>query len=193
VWLLRSDTLDAPVRLAHADHAPVNGLAFTPDGRRLVSWAGSPDSPATASVVVWDLVNRRPDGAAFGQAWPDGGGGLLSDGATLVLTQHDPDSSGPALVAWSLDSRTPSTAYDLPTGARGPVLVSADGSRLAVVTATGATVVDLAAGRDIQLPGVFAPALSPAGDRLLGSTVHRCDLERRSGSAEGQARRARRL
>jgi DNA-binding SARP family transcriptional activator len=173
IWLLRPGTLDAPVRLVQGSHAPVNGLTFTPDGRRLVSWAGSDASPAQASVVVWDVASRRPDGPAFGQAWPDSGGGLLADGATLVLTQHEPGSDAPAVVAWSLDSRTPSTAYDLPTGARGPVLVSADGSRIAVATGTGAIVADLATGHETALPEVQVPsALSPDGSKLLAVQGH---------------------
>ena len=121
VWLRRTGTLGTIATLTYAGHAPVEGLAFTPDGRRLVSWAGTAAEPAPASVVVWDLGSRQPDGAAFGRAWPDAGGGLLADGSTLILTQHAADQPVSAIVAWSLDSRTPSTAYDLPTAASGPV------------------------------------------------------------------------
>src|SRR5262249_37620789 len=59
--------------LAHADlltlpaEVLVNGVAFTPDGRRLVAGMGNPyhppDAPFPGSVRVWDLtsVADRPD------------------------------------------------------------------------------------------------------------------------------------
>ena len=39
--------------------APVNGLTFTADGRRLVGWGGGGRPPARSGIAVWDLGSRR--------------------------------------------------------------------------------------------------------------------------------------
>jgi DNA-binding SARP family transcriptional activator/WD40 repeat protein len=172
VWLRRAGSLGDPVRLSYPEPVPVVGLAFSADARRLISWAGSADHATAAAIMVWDLARHAADGAAFGQAWPGPGGGLLADGSTLVLDQLNA-AGGHAVVAWSLDSRTPSTAYDLPAGVRGDVLVSADGSVIAYATATGTAVVRIADRQQWDLPGVAHPsALNDDGTRLLAVQGH---------------------
>jgi WD40 repeat protein len=167
VLLRRAGSLSDPVRLSYAEAVPVVGLAFTADGRRLISWAGSADHPTAAAIMVWDVAGHAADGTAFGQAWPGPGGGLLADGSTLVLDQTNA-AGGHAVVAWNLDSRTPSTAYGLPAGVRGDVLVSADGGVIAYATASGTVVVRLADGQRWDLTGVAHPsALNHDGTRLL--------------------------
>jgi WD40 repeat protein len=170
VVLLGAATLGQQSQLHIDGHGPVNGLAFTPDGRRLVSWGGGvlPTQPsAAASIVVWDVAGRQPVGAAFGEAWPGPGGGLAADGATLILAQHAPDRTV-APVAWNIDARTPSTAYPLPGGEVESVWLSANGRSVVLGGAGGSTVVDLATGEMRALAGAVRPlALSPDGATLL--------------------------
>jgi dipeptidyl aminopeptidase/acylaminoacyl peptidase len=171
IRLLRSDTLALAATLDYPGHGPVNGLAFTPDGRRLVSWGGSRTSAGTdaASIVIWDVASRRPTGSAFGQVWPDQGGGLLADRETLVLAQHGRDPQAPATaVAWSIESRTPSTAYPLPTSTVESLVVSADGRQIAIGSGGNTVVLTVADGKTHQLPGARQPmAFSPDGRSLL--------------------------
>ena len=183
ILLLRADTLAVTSTLDYPGHGPVNGLAFSPDGRRLVSWGGSHSSASVdaASVVVWDVGTGRPTGTAFGQVWPDTGGGLLADRVTLVLAQHGRDPQSPAtLVAWNIEARTPSTAYPLPTSTVDTVLVSPDGGWVAVASGGNTVVVDPLDGEQLLLTGAIVPlAFSPDGRYLLagaGSTVQVWDL-----------------
>ena len=63
IRMLNGATLEPVATLDYPGHGPVNGLTFTPDGRRLVSWGGSRTSAGTdaASVVVWDVASWPPD------------------------------------------------------------------------------------------------------------------------------------
>jgi WD40 repeat protein len=171
IWLYGGDSLNPTGRLDLAGDAPVNGVAFTPDGRRLVSWGGprTGTSQAPTSIVVWDLASKQPSGPPFGQPWPGVGGGLLADGVTLLLAQHgnDPDRA-PTAVAWSIDARTPSTAYELPTSGIDGMQLSADGRYVVFGAADGTRVVDLTAGTTRLVAGAAKPlALSPDGHTLL--------------------------
>jgi WD40 repeat protein len=172
VLLLDGSTLTRTATLDLPGHGPVSGLAFTPEGDRLVSWGRG-----EASIVVWDLGTGRPDGAPFGQAWP-GTGGLLADGTTLVLTQHSGDTA--TVVAWDIDARTPSTAYPLPSSTVDRVVVSPDGTLVALGSGGSTVVASPADGTTRVLPGAVTPlAFSPGGDILLtamGTQVQVWDL-----------------
>ncbi len=185
IRLLRADTLSTQATLDYPGHGPINGLAFTPDGRRLISWGGSRTSAGTdaASIVVWDLASRRPTGSAFGQVWPDLGGGLLADRVTLVLAQHGRDPQAPATaVGWNIDARTPSSAYELPASTVDKLLVSADGTQIAIGSGSATVVLTPAQDTSRQLPGARLPlAFSPDGRTLLaaaGTDVQLWDVAR---------------
>jgi WD40 repeat protein len=171
VLLLTADRLEISTTLDYPGHGPVNGLTFTPDGRRLISWGGSRTSAGTeaASIVVWDMASRRPTGTAFGQVWPGAGGGLLADGVTLVLAQHARDPQSPAsAVAWNIDTRTPSTTYPLPISTVDAVVVSPDGSHVALGAGGATTVLAVADGSTQELPGAVTPlAFTRDGGALL--------------------------
>jgi DNA-binding SARP family transcriptional activator len=145
-------------RVTYPDHGPVCGLSFTRDSRELVAWGGQ-RLGAAASIAVWDVSALAPVGGSFGQAWPGPGGGLLPDGDTLVLAQHQGGVGAAAtVVAWSLAARTPSTAYPLPAlTVTGALLVAADGSAIAAAGPGGTTVVDVASGHTVFLAGVTRP------------------------------------
>ncbi|MGE5829581.1 MAG: BTAD domain-containing putative transcriptional regulator, partial [Micromonosporaceae bacterium] len=170
VRLLDAATLRETARLDQPGHRPVSALAFTPDGRRLVSWGGPPawTDPQTQppSIVVWDLATGRPAGPSFGEAFPDGGG-LLADGVTLVVGQRS--SAGRlSAAAWNIDSRTPSTAYPLPTLDVRGVQVSADGRWVVITTGSGSVLLDAHSGESRMLAGVPVGAVpSPDGATLL--------------------------
>ena len=177
VLLHRADGLGVTARLAYPTHGPVNGVAFTPDGRRLVSWGGSrtwTDNQAPTSIVVWDLATGSPIGAAFGEVWPDSGGGLLADGVTLLLKQqHLADGKPATAVAWNIDARTPSTAYELPATAVDAVLVAPGGRHAILGAPGGAIAMDPAAGVSRELRGAAGGvALSPDGNTLLAAEGH---------------------
>ena len=108
--------------------APVNGLTFAPDGRRLVGWGGGGTTdPARTGIAVWDLEAAAPIGAVFGDAALAAGGGLASDGVTLIVARP-----GAGAVPWNIDARTPSTAYPLPDGVGDVLALSADGRVVAL-------------------------------------------------------------
>jgi WD40 repeat protein len=159
-------------------HGPVNGLSFTPDGRRLVSWGGgrtndaaetaSIDGADAASIVVWDVANHRPTGTAFGQVWPGSGGGLLADGVTLVLAHHGRDPQAPTTAAaWNIDARTPSTTYPLPASPVDSVVVAPDGSVVAFGTGGSTIVLTVADGTTRTLPGAVTPLAFTADAGML--------------------------
>ncbi len=184
-----------PRRLEYPDHGPVNGIAFAPDGQRMVSWGGGQTASAAArpaSIVVWNVATASPTGDAFGEAWPDSGGGLLADGVTLVLKQQHPaDQRPPTIVAWNIDARTPSTAYELPTGPVGALTVTPDGNSVIVSTSSRTLIVGPTSGSTTQLSGVDnASALSPDGTTLL--VPDRADVVLRdadTGTPRGEGRR----
>jgi WD40 repeat protein len=184
VLLLAGDTLAVSASLEYPGHAPVNGLGFTPDGRRLVSWGGghTEAGPEAASIMVWDVATRRPAGTAFGQVWPGAGGGLLADGVTLVLAQHGRDPQAPAgAVAWNIDTRTPSTTYLLPGSTVDFLVVSPDGSHVAFGMGGATTVLTIANGATRTLPDAVTPlAFSPDGTQLVtaaGPEIQVWDLD----------------
>jgi DNA-binding SARP family transcriptional activator/WD40 repeat protein len=174
ILLLDADTLRTSATLEYPGHTPVNGLTFTRDGQRLVSWGGpgaSTPEDQPASIVVWDLASQRPTGTAFGQVWPGAGGGLLSDHATLVLAQHGPDPAGAATaVAWNIDAHTPSTAYPLPTSTVDALVVSPDGAQVALATGGDTVVRAMLDDTSRTLRGAALPlAFSPDGRSLLAA------------------------
>ena len=176
--VLYPDALRPGVRLDPAGTAAVTGLAFTPDGRRLVTWG--------AAVTVWDLAAKQPVGAAFAQTAP-GAGGLLADGVTLLVVDA---SRPPASVAWDLDARTPSTAYQFP--AASAAVLAPGGRFVAFATATGTDVVEPATGTSRRIPGATQPlAVSPDGRTLIsanGDAIGIWDVER--AVRRGEARQA---
>ena len=144
-------TLSQAVQLENPAAGPVTGLAFTPDGRRLVSWGGG-------GITVWDVAAQRALAAPFGSVPNPVGGGLLADGVTLVL---------PGPVAWDLDARTPSTAYQLPTGATA-VVVAPGGRFVALQTGGAVQVLEPATGHARTLSGATHPvAVSPDGRTVV--------------------------
>jgi DNA-binding SARP family transcriptional activator len=195
VWLYESDGLRPAGRLAYPGHGPVNGVAFTPDGRRLVSWGGSRvamEKQPPTSIVVWDLATGQPIGSAFGEAWPDTGGGLLADGVTLLLRQQHPTTARPPTpVAWNIAARTPSTAYELPSAAVDALAVMPGGRTVISGSAGGALIFEPVTGASRTVPRAMKPlALSPDGRTLLaaeGSDVVAFDAS--SGARRGVARR----
>jgi WD40 repeat protein len=151
---------DRGAALAYPDGGPVRGLAFTPDGRKLVSWGGAGDG---AGIVVWDVASRRLEGAPFGQASPDAGG-LLADGVTLLVGHREAGE----VVAWSIEARTPSTAYEFPSGRVEALAVTPDGRLVALGTSGGTTVFEPRTGEVTRLSGARNPSsLSPDGRTLL--------------------------
>jgi conflict system STAND superfamily ATPase/WD40 domain-containing protein len=219
VTVFRADTLATQARLPYPGSGPVNGVTFTPDGRQVVAWGGSRTSAAgqqATSIAVWSVASGQPDGPAFGEVWPDTGGGLLADGDTLLLAQRGVaggiaagggeagggavgggvaggagDTAPASPMAWSLRARTPSTAYPIPSAPVTGLAVSLTGRFVALGTAAGTTVIEPAQARTWQLPGVRrASSLSPDGRLLLtldGSDVVMWDVE--SGLRLGYARR----
>ncbi len=187
VWFLDAQTLGTIARIEYPGHGPINGLAFMPDGRRLVTWGRG----VTASIVVWDILSRAPDGPAFGQIWPGSAGGLLADGGTLLVAQHGEDGKATTAVAWSMEARTPSTAYDLPSGNVDSLAVAPDGRRVALGSAGGTLVVELETGVTHEVRNARHPsALSPDGRTLLtaqSGDVVVWDVD--SGRRAGEARR----
>jgi DNA-binding SARP family transcriptional activator/WD40 repeat protein/MoxR-like ATPase len=168
--LLLDGSLSQTSTLDYPGHGPVNGVTFTPDGRRLVSWGGSREANGAdaASVVVWDLSTGRPTGSAFGEVWPGSGGGLLADQATLLLLQHGRDPGAPArLVAWNIDTRTPSTAYPLPTSTVDSVVVAPDGSLVAFGAGGSTVVFSPVDGRTWTLPSAVTPLAFRGDGRML--------------------------
>jgi DNA-binding SARP family transcriptional activator len=159
IRLLDAATLrDRGTGWAYPDGGPVGGLAFTPDGRRLIGWGGDGDE---AGIVVWDVAAGRMEGAPFGQAAPSGGG-LLADGVTLLLGQ-----AGKA-VAWSIEARTPSTAYELPVDRVDALAVSPDGRLVAFGTDDGTTIFEPRTGDSGRLRDARRPSsISPDGRTLL--------------------------
>jgi WD40 repeat protein/DNA-binding SARP family transcriptional activator len=193
IRLFDAASLREIARLDQSGHRPIGGLAFTPDGRRLVSWGGPRawTDPQTQppSIVVWDLATGRPAGPAFGEAFPDGGG-LLLDGVTLVVGQRSA-SGRLSAAAWNIDSRTPSTAYPLPTLDVRGLQVSGDGRWVVTTTGSGSVVLDAHTGESRMLAGVPVGARpSPDGSSLL--TPDGADIAiwaaadgRRRGTARG--------
>jgi DNA-binding SARP family transcriptional activator len=184
IRLVDAQTLrDRGARLSYPNHGPVTGLQFTPDGRKLVSWGGAGDGEG---LVVWDVAGRRMDGAPFGQASPDAGG-LLADGVTLLVGHRD---AGRA-VAWNIEARTPSTAYELPTGRVEALAFTPDGRLVALATRSGTVVFEPRTGDVIRLPDARSPfSLSPDGRTLLavrGEDIEIWDVAARE--RRGQARR----
>jgi DNA-binding SARP family transcriptional activator/WD40 repeat protein len=159
IRLLDASTLrERGTRWEYPGQGPVGGLAFTPDGRRLVSWGGAGDG---AGIVVWDVGAGRMDGAPFGQASPTAGG-LLADGVTLLVGQAR------RAVAWSIEARTPSTAYELPVDRVDALAVSPDGRLVAFGTDDGTTVFEPRTGDVTRLPDARRPSsISPDGRTLL--------------------------
>jgi WD40 repeat protein len=103
--------------------------------------------------------------------WPDHGGGLLADRVTLVVAQHGRDPQAPATaVGWSIDARTPSTAYPLPTSTVEYLVVSPDGRQIAIGSGDNTVVYTVNDGKTRQLPGARQPlAFSPDGRSLLAA------------------------
>ena len=161
VRLLDARTLrDAGKRLTYPGGGPVRGLAYTPDGRRLVAWGGDGDGEG---IVVWDAASGRTEGAPFGQASPDAGG-LLADGVTLLVGYPD---AGKA-VAWSIEARTPSTAYELPSAPVDALVLSPDGRLVAFGTDDGTVVFEPRTGETVRLADARRPSsISPDGRTLL--------------------------
>ncbi len=195
VWFLDAESLRPTARTDYPGHAPINGLAFLPDGRQLVTWGGgrggTQGEGQAASIVVWDVASHQPEGPPFGQAWPGRPGGVLADGETLLVTQLGEDGKPANAIAWSTQARTPSTAYDLPTGSVDGLAVTPDGRRIALGTADGTLVVDLETGITRRLQDAMHPtALSPDGQILVttqGADVVVWDVS--SARRDGEARR----
>jgi DNA-binding SARP family transcriptional activator len=192
VRLLEAGTLRTGVRLTHPGHGPIAGLAFTPDGRRLVSWGGSRAAGGEpASIIVWDLGTGRIDGAPFGEAAP-ATGGLLHDGVTLVVAQTDGGQGDRArVVAWNLEARTPSTAYELPSVTVDGIALTPDGRRVALGTEDGTLVVEPDSGDTREVARARHPSsLSPDGSTLLTTDSEDVVVWGvRSGDRRGEARR----
>jgi WD40 repeat protein len=182
IRLLDAQTLrDQGARMSHP--GPVNGLAFTPDARRLVSWGGDGDGPG---IAVWDVGARRMDGAPFGQAGL-GEGGLLADGVTLLLVPREP---GGHAAAWSVEARTPSTAYEVPSAEVDGLAVTPDGRLVALGTDDGTVVIEPRKGTVTDIPGARHPSsLSPDGQTLLAVRGEDIEVWRvASGVRRDQAR-----
>ncbi len=184
IRLFDAATLRQVGSLADTQQAPLSGIAFAADGRRLVSWGGSQANvgqgfyqPA-APIIVWDLSTRRPIGDIFGD--PElTGGGLLADGNTLVAQEPNHPKPGaslaeiqarqpPQVQAWDLTTRSRSTRFPVPDGKVDSVSVAADGHTIVLGGPHGVEIVDTATGRSQALSGVRGmPVLSPDGRTLL--------------------------
>ena len=196
ILLWDATTLRETGRLDLPGHQPVRDLEFTPDGRRLVSWGGptawADSRSQPPAIVVWDLAAKAPISTPFGEAHIEAGGGLLADGVTLVVNQRDADGTV-APVAWNIDSRTPSTAYALPTADASRVVVTPDGRHVLALTPTGALVIDASTGASRPIEDVTGPAeLSPSGDTLIAAdgvavAVWEAGMGRRRSTARGLA------
>jgi DNA-binding SARP family transcriptional activator len=160
VLLLRGGSLSPIGRLELPAGGAVLGLAFTPDGRRLVGW-----SAGTGGIVVWSVASGDIDAAPFGEPGPGAVGGLLADGDTLILAQP---AATP--VAWSISARTPSTTYELPQAKSSALLLAPDGTAVAAGSDGVTTVISLPSGHTTVARGAARPiALGPAGRTLLAA------------------------
>jgi WD40 repeat protein len=159
VLLLRGGSLSSIGRLEVPTGEAVLGLAFTPDGRRLVGWSAGSDG-----IIVWNVASGDVDTAPFGSPGAGAVGGMLADGDTLVLAQP-----GASLVAWSISARTPSTTYQLPQLKTSSVKIAPDGSALAVSSDGLTTIVSLPGGHSTIVHAGQPIALSPAGRTLLAA------------------------
>ncbi|HEX6873121.1 MAG TPA: hypothetical protein VF163_18645, partial [Micromonosporaceae bacterium] len=187
ILILDTEGLREVAHWLRPGYGSVNGLAFTPDGRELVSWAAS----TTAGIVVWDAATGAASGPAFGKVPPSATGGLLADGVTLLLAQRGLEGTAPTTVAWNIEARTPSTAYQLPAAAADGLAIAPGGGRVAWGTVDGTTLIEPADATTRPLLGATDPsAFSPDGRLLLtidGAAVVLWDID--TGEAVGRAAR----
>jgi hypothetical protein len=139
---LAADEPDVPVRRLRGHTGPVHNVQFTPDGRRLVSGSGWPQSDQT--VRVWDLDSaqergriKTPGGIHSLEIAPDGRWALV--GLNTGQVAH-------------LDLETPRLVRTLKvhTAAVGCVLLAADGKRVLSTSDEGtARLWNLADGKEV--------------------------------------------
>jgi WD40 repeat protein len=115
----------------------VRGLtdsAFSPDGRRFAAVCCVPGHDGAfppVHVRVWDLEGGREACAPLaGDALADGA--FSPDGARLVVSRRD--RSGPRVSVWDVDGGRELAGWSVPGGAPSALVVSPDGTRVAVVT-----------------------------------------------------------
>ena len=155
------------------EHGSVDGMSFTLDGKRLVTWGGDLIAKTSSDkrppdVVTWDLASGKQIGGDFGDDGSNAGA-ILADGRTVVVLQFPPQGSPnpPLAVAWDLRTHQKSDMVQLPGFAANSVNVSTDRRKVLIDGPDGISVVDTVTRSTRLLRGVHGfPALSPDGRAL---------------------------
>jgi WD40 repeat protein/serine/threonine protein kinase len=117
----------------------VVALAFSPDGRQLVTGTINPRDPDHPSAVqVWEADTGRLLRALANRFEHVTRIALSPDGARLVTSERPaPGEKGDVMRLWDVESGKPLRALDLRTAPGSSVAFSPDGRSLAIATAGG--------------------------------------------------------
>jgi WD40 repeat protein len=160
----------------------VYNLAFTPDGKKLVYFTDLDNR-----LVFWDIAAQREDEVFYKKDGHDSVGLALSPDGKQIISLDGVNSEGGAgasLTVW--DAKTSKILRQMPADYQYSYILrlSADGSRLVVSTASGAsvlTVYDTATWKvvsTIRPPGSWAEltAISPNGAYVLTGNSNKGDV-----------------
>jgi hypothetical protein len=129
VTVLNSDTGETRTIAASGD-----GLAFSPDGRRLAVGSSGQSGPA---VHIHDMNEPSAAPQTIDLPYIDPYLAFLQEGAALVIAGHVPNGQG-----WRAET------YDVSSGARGATLVEAGGDAPTAVTRLNNGEIVIAAGTE---------------------------------------------
>ncbi|GJE94314.1 WD40 repeat domain-containing protein [Phanerochaete sordida] len=151
--------------ILHADRpGSFSSICFSPDSRKLMT--GSTDMTAT----IWDVRSGNPAAHLVGHQSPVNHVAYLADGIRVATA-----AGNSSLRFW--DARTGAPICHFPLSRRiDRLLLSADGSRLAISMERSVALFDTTSGKPLVRLGVISTpsfgdvqgaALSPHGDRLV--------------------------
>src|SRR5262249_50100626 len=114
-------------------------LAFSPDGKRLVSAGGNPTAHAVpGDLKIWDVETGRELYAVKGHTKRLTGAQFSPDGRLLVSASGNADANVPGEVkVWDAERGVELHSFIPPGGCVSRVAYSADGSRFALATMNG--------------------------------------------------------
>jgi WD40 repeat protein len=184
LWDLADPRGPRPLGEPLDDARPSTAMAFSADGRRLVSVG------VDGTVETWDLADRVRVGPLFGEPWGSGGLAALSrDGSLLALTGNDFTT----VLLWDLSDPAAPRRRGGPlvnaVEAVGSLAFSADGSTLAAADVSSTPLLWDVADRDrpqllgrpppLDVGGSASVAFSPDGRTLAtggSSGAHLWDI-----------------